>query len=101
MRFCSNCGKEVQDGIFYCPFCGSSLSGVNYGVREKLAEARHNETISEIGAFFGLFLIALGALIAPTSALGFTMVGVLFLFVGAASSLHYSLKRGKLLKQLP
>lgn len=30
-------------------------------IREKLAEARHNETISEIGAFIGLVFIALAA----------------------------------------
>ncbi|MFA6728568.1 MAG: zinc ribbon domain-containing protein [Prevotella sp.] len=23
--FCHKCGKEVEDGIFFCPFCGVSL----------------------------------------------------------------------------
>ena len=90
----------MQDGTVHCPFCGVSLSGVNDLVREKLAEARHNEIISEIGAFFGLFLIALGWLVVQPATLTFVLVGLLFLFVGATSSLYYSLKRRKLLKQL-
>jgi uncharacterized membrane protein YvbJ len=99
MRFCSNCGKELQDGVFYCSFCGSSLSGANFQVKEKLAEARHNEIISEFGVFFGFFIMALGLLI-PASGGFFVLVGVLFLFVGAAFCLHYSRKREKLIKQI-
>jgi uncharacterized membrane protein YvbJ len=101
MRFCSNCGKELQDGVFYCSFCGLSLSGsgANFQLKEKLADARHNEVISEIGAFFGFFLLVLGVIF-PLAASGFLVVGLLFMFVGVASCFHYSRKREKLINQL-
>jgi len=100
MHYCSNCGKEIQNDIVYCPFCGEKLSGTNSLLREKIAEARHNETISEIGAFAGLFLIALASLF-PLSGTGlFLFAGLPLLFCGAFSSFYYSRKQRKLLKEM-
>jgi len=28
MAFCSNCGNKVDDGVKFCPSCGTSMSGV-------------------------------------------------------------------------
>ena len=67
-------------------------------IREKLAEARHNETISEIGAFTGLAFIALTAF---TPAIGFLLLaGLALIFSGAAASFYYNRKQQRLLKQL-
>jgi uncharacterized membrane protein len=27
MAFCGNCGKQVDDGVKFCPSCGTSMSG--------------------------------------------------------------------------
>ena len=26
--FCTNCGKELQDDMSFCPYCGKSTGGV-------------------------------------------------------------------------
>jgi len=65
MLYCIRCGQEIEGDYFYCPVCGDTIredfrNGGNGGrlfqtgqpleikvadLREKLAEARHNEQI--------------------------------------------------------
>jgi VIT1/CCC1 family predicted Fe2+/Mn2+ transporter len=75
----------------------------NVLVREKLAQVRHNETISEMGAFLGLFILVLTFFISPSTSgsIGLLLfIGLALMFTGAASAFYYDRKQQKLLKQL-
>ena len=45
MKYCSNCGKELDDGVKFCPGCGLSVEGTpNIAVE---AENTQAETVSD------------------------------------------------------
>lgn len=29
MKYCTKCGREIEDNILYCPFCGNSTNSFN------------------------------------------------------------------------
>lgn len=53
MKYCSNCGKEIQDGALYCERCGSSLNETT-----KTPEKKEKGTsMSIVALVFGVIAI--------------------------------------------
>lgn len=38
--YCYNCGKEIEDGLNFCPFCGKDLRSLNV---KKIQPKTHEE----------------------------------------------------------
>ena len=34
--FCSNCGKEIQENMSFCPYCGENVNQASHPVAEKV-----------------------------------------------------------------
>lgn len=47
--FCGKCGKEIEDGAMFCPFCGKRVKTVVKNVSDKTAESNGNTDVSEQG----------------------------------------------------
>ena len=56
MAYCSNCGKEIEDGVRYCPECGAVVTRqVNTELQEK-----SQKKSSRPGPFPGIMALILG-----------------------------------------
>lgn len=52
--YCSNCGKEIQEGVKYCPYCGAQLTQI---------VARSSDKVTEISDEFLNNLVSLNDLV--------------------------------------
>lgn len=123
MPFCPKCGKEVSAEASYCPSCGASLTGVDKDLlREKIAEARHNEMGASIGGVMGVVILFIGIFVGLITEKryewrGLTLyettyhpyvdtakiLAILGIIIGVLSAIlvaYYGYQRQKLMKQL-
>ena len=60
--YCSSCGVAVAQGLSYCNYCGSKLSGVKGDNVIKSPEVRPELLVSAMAGVFILGLVAIGML---------------------------------------
>ena len=64
--FCSKCGKQIEDDVQYCPFCGSKVN-VEWEEKQEISYKKKNDYKHSNGIFSKLMVIvgvfALGIII--------------------------------------
>lgn len=110
---CPTCGKEIEEGFAYCPWCGSNAAKTEdvaafkrIAVEEKLKNLRHSEiaygvagAIAFIAALilFGFYTVLGWEAIAngPAKLTVVIIVGMVLLFVFGIGCLLLCVRRGK------
>lgn len=114
---CSACGKEVDEGFAYCPWCGSNAATTQevanfrrIAAEEKLRDLRRQEILYAVAGSLGLFgglafvfllvwiIPELRPLPAPLN--GLTVFLIVMGVISLALSYRYARKRQDLVKKL-
>jgi H+/Cl- antiporter ClcA len=116
--YCSKCGKEVSQDARYCPHCGAVLKTNKLILQEKIAESRHNELSSAIGAIISVLAILFGGYLMTITetrydffyvtiyrpyynlGLGLIITGIIGLILSAIAGTYFYYQRMKLMKEL-
>lgn len=70
-RFCSGCGKQLEDDMQFCPQCGKVVSGSNAEAELKERERRFTDMVMDNHRFWLVFLLAAYAI--PAVVMGVVM----------------------------
>lgn len=123
MSSCPKCGKEVSEGMTFCPNCGLKLTFNKEVLKLKIDETRHKEKIGYMTALLGVASLALSMWLGfgftdtiierynfyhvettyYTYRVGATLLlvlAVILIFSGLFSSAYHSNERSKLMKQI-
>ena len=121
MAICPKCGREVEENVKYCPYCGAEISVDMDKVKIQLDELKHDIRIGwmvvGIGIVFGILGLVVG-LITETHeewkglnlyevtthpyadfARFLIIIALFTVVVGGAEAVYYGYKRDKLLKE--
>jgi len=142
MLYCPGCGKEIERICIYCPACGTKVEGISCDeeneaslpkisqslelkvakLRERIAEARHNEQIGWGSVGIAVILVIALAIIHMQAAarnalftspsfspvdytfvnisIGLTILAAILVVLGVALSIYSRHQRTRLLKEL-
>ena len=48
MKICSRCGKQIDDRVIYCPFCGEKQDSHTVRVHEEAVRKKSSENNSPV-----------------------------------------------------
>lgn len=85
--YCKNCGKEIEDTIKYCPYCGSSVNEVSV---EEINYIEKKDNFKRSDASYNSFAIA-GFILAL---FGFNLLAFIFSLIGL-SQINSNNEQGK------
>ena len=122
MVICPKCGKEVNEEVNYCPYCGARLKVNIETIKLKVEEYRHQEKMSWGTVGLGLVVILIAFIIGSVTATRYEwhgstlyeityhphanaaivlgVVGIIIVILGVIIGAYYSYQRTKLMKEL-
>jgi uncharacterized membrane protein len=98
--YCGNCGKQVEDGMAFCPSCGKSIGASTQGGAGQTTAGGNNKTMSII-AYIMFFVPLLAGAHKTSEAVKFhTNQGTVLFIAASIYSVVYAILSGVLVAVL-
>jgi uncharacterized membrane protein len=94
--YCGNCGKQIEDGMAFCPTCGKSIGASTQGGAKQTAAGDNTKTMSVI-AYFMFFVPLLAGTHKTSEAVRFhTNQGTVLFIAASIYGVVYAILAGAL-----